>query len=343
MKKYLFGGAWLLLTLSSCEKDEPNTPDPVDPGVQNVLISNEGNFQAGNASLGVYNLETETYAAKVFEARNGRPLGDVLQSINKINNRLYLVVNNSGKIEVLNPEDYSSTATISGLSSPRFILGVGNSLAYVSDLYSDSLAVVDLSTNTIDHYINISTNSERMLKVGNKVYVGHGYKTVSGVSVIDITTETVSKVIPTADYPLAMEQDKDGNVWVLCGGDAFNGTPGALEVIDPATDSNIKQLDLNGSSYINQMVFNEDRDSLYVLTDAVYKMSVSATGVPSTPLIKDENRSFNGMGFFSDRQELWLGDDKAFSQEGEVLIYSRSGKVKSSFGTGVGPNGFYFD
>ncbi|MGB0177414.1 MAG: hypothetical protein ACPF9D_09615, partial [Owenweeksia sp.] len=76
MKKFLLGGLAFLLTLSSCKKDEPDNPDNNNPGIKNVLVINEGAFQAGNASLGVYNLETNAYAKQVFAANNNRPLGD---------------------------------------------------------------------------------------------------------------------------------------------------------------------------------------------------------------------------------------------------------------------------
>lgn len=342
MKKFFLGGMVFLTILSSCKKDDPGTQTPVDPGRKNVMVLNEGAFQAGNASLGVYNLETNAYAQRVFTANNGRPLGDVLQSAASINDELFLVVNNSGKIEVIDPENFTSTGTISGLVSPRYILQVSNSLAYVSDLYSDSLAVIDLTTKTIDHYINLSTNTEQMLKVGNKVYVGHGYKTVSGVSVIDIQTEDV-KVIPTNHYPTAMQQDVNGMIWVLCGGNEFSGKMGSLDIIDPATDQVSREIILGNSSYTNHMALNGTGDSIYFLTSHVYKMSVTDNIAPGDPFINGDNRSFYGLGYNTESDELWLGDAKDFNQNGEVLIYNRAGEIQSSFTSGISPNGFYFD
>ena len=62
---------------------------------------------------------------------NGRPLGDVPNSM-IINGYLaYIVVNNSGKIEVINRNSLESVATINGLISPRNMAVVNDNKAYV--------------------------------------------------------------------------------------------------------------------------------------------------------------------------------------------------------------------
>lgn len=340
MKKLIIGGLALVFSLSSCKKDEPDTNNPNDPGSNNVLVINEGAFQAGNGSLGVYNLDDSTYAANVFASKNGRPLGDVFQSMAEINDELYLVINNFGRIEVVDSEDFTSTGTISGLNSPRYILPVGNSLAYVSDLYSDSVAVVDLNTKTIDHYINISASSEQMVKVGDKVYITNPY--ISHITVINTLTEKVSTITTTFN-PYAIGLDAGNQLLVLCGGDQFQGISGSVDVIDPSTDQVSRQVVLSGSSYTNQMAFNSTRDSVYLLTGNVYKMATTATTAPASAFIDGSNRSFYGIGYHSDNNQIWLGDAKDYVQQGEVLIYNRSGNLAQSFNCGIDPNGFYFN
>ena len=58
----------------------------------------------------------------MFFQTNGTPLGDVVQSITQFNNNAYVVVNNSNKIEVIDITNFSSIATITGFTSPRYFL-----------------------------------------------------------------------------------------------------------------------------------------------------------------------------------------------------------------------------
>lgn len=69
--------------------------------------------------------------------------------------REYIVVNNSGKIEVCNPTNLLRVATITGFTSPRFIVPVSASKAYVSDYISNSISIVNLVNNTVQvHFLS---------------------------------------------------------------------------------------------------------------------------------------------------------------------------------------------
>ena len=57
----------------------------------------------------------------IFSQINSFQLGDVVQSMNIIDEKAYIVVNNSSKIEVANIDSMNSIATIQGLISPRYI------------------------------------------------------------------------------------------------------------------------------------------------------------------------------------------------------------------------------
>ena len=81
-----------------------------------VFIIHEGNFQGGNASLSFLNYFTGIMSNGVFSsANNDVPLGDVGQSMEVHNGKGFIVVNNSGKIEVVDLNGLSSAGTISGL------------------------------------------------------------------------------------------------------------------------------------------------------------------------------------------------------------------------------------
>ena len=120
-KKYLFFVGALFLTLSSCVKDQPTEEEEsalITSG-NGVYIINEGNFQFGNASVSYYDVDTKTLKEDIYKTANSIALGDVAQSMAVLNNKAYIVVNNSSKIEVVNAQTFVSVATIAGLPSPR--------------------------------------------------------------------------------------------------------------------------------------------------------------------------------------------------------------------------------
>ena len=58
-----------------------------------------------------------------------------------IDHQLFLVVNNSGKIVVINDETFEYLYQIDNLLSPRKIIKVNNSKYYITDLYSNSIYI----------------------------------------------------------------------------------------------------------------------------------------------------------------------------------------------------------
>ena len=96
--------------LFSCKTDEEKEITPVsnESGVD-VIVLNEGNFGSGNASINWYNSSENKIYQHIFKSNNqGRPIGDVVQSMQIIGDKGYIVVNNSQKIEVVNLSDFKS-------------------------------------------------------------------------------------------------------------------------------------------------------------------------------------------------------------------------------------------
>ena len=94
---------FLFSSFFCCAKLEP---EPVNNSLNlnsdgSVLIGNEGNFQYGNASLSIYNKETNEINNGVYESLNQANLGDVLHSMYQVDHEIYLIINNSGKIIII--------------------------------------------------------------------------------------------------------------------------------------------------------------------------------------------------------------------------------------------------
>ncbi|WP_406164502.1 protein kinase domain-containing protein [Streptomyces sp. NBC_00996] len=103
---------------------------------------------------------------------------------------------------------------------------------YVTNFSSDSVSVIDTSTNrTVDNPIPVgdSPSGVAVSPDGRRVYVTNNDS--ASVSVIDATkNRTVGSPIPVGDTPEGVAVSRDGRVYVA------NGKSGSVSVIDPATN-----------------------------------------------------------------------------------------------------------
>lgn len=332
-----------VLLLGSCRKDIP--PDKVETPVSisggGVFITNEGNFLFGNSKVSYYDAATGTVVEDLYEPANGEPLGDICQSLYIFNGKIYIVVNNSGKVAVVNKSTFTTVATINGFTSPRFFLPVSNSKAYVSDLYADAIAVVDLTTNTISGSIPCQGWTENLVLAYGNAYITNAYS--DKVYIVNTATDELTDSIQVGYGPNSIFEDKYGTLWVLCGGNQSNLSAG-LYRIDPLTNvvtnsfvfpsvtDNPQKLCMNGS-----------KDTLYYLNNAVFRLPVNATTLPATAVIEQGSAVFYGLGIDPITSQIYVTDAIDYVQKGLVSRYSPQGTLINSFLVGINPNGFYFN
>ena len=85
--------AGVSLTLASCmEWDYGDTVEEFNASGSGLFITNEGNFQYGNATLSYYDPETKQVQNEVFFRANSMKLGDVAQSMCIHDNKGWVVV-----------------------------------------------------------------------------------------------------------------------------------------------------------------------------------------------------------------------------------------------------------
>ena len=320
----------LTFVFTSCSSDDVSIPSPKGDYENGILISHEGNFGQGNASISFATYDLETVENNVFNTINSSLLGDTAQSIAFNDDLAYIVLNVSNKIEIVNRYTFESVATInSGLSNPRFI-AFSNGKGYVTNwgdggnATDDYIAIIDLSTNTLEsNTISVVEGPEEIIANENTIYVAQqgGFSQNNKVSVIDATSDAVTATITVGDVPNSLQFDASGKLWVLCGGKpAWTGseTAGKLFKINTVTNT-ATSIDFDVTEHPNFL--SVENDTLYYyLGGSVYKMNSSETTLPT-------DSEISGLGFYNmnvNNGILYGVDAGDFASNGTLTSYQLS-------------------
>lgn len=332
--QYFFIALVIGSSLIGCKKPDDQTDDSAFEGNGTFIIC-EGVFTHGDAQLDFYNKTTNTLQSNVFQTVNGAPLGDVFQSMLINGNKAYLVVNNSGKVEVVTSADLKSVGTISGLSSPRYVCFTGTTKAYVSELYSDKIAVINTGTLTLESHLNFPGWSEEMLNDNGKIWVTSANKDYTYILQNDVIVDSVNVGYGSS----FIRKASDGKIWILTVGNYNPVVNSKLSRVNPTTFDVEWDYELS-SNYAGKLSTNGDQSVLYFLADGkVYRKSATDNSNPSE-FISLPGKSFYGLGVDPSNGDIWLGDAGDFSSAGTVYVYSSSGTQLKSFTTGTVPSGF---
>jgi DNA-binding beta-propeller fold protein YncE len=332
----------LFLLTVSCFKD-PKFPDVKYTMGGGVFLLNEGNYRSGNGSLSFYSYDSSKIYNNLFSSVNGRPLGDVPNSIIVKDKNAYIVVNNSGKIEVIDPSTFTSKATIEDLKSPRNIAVVNDSKAYVTSISSDSVTIIDLTSNTVSGYINIRRTSESIIVVGGKVFISN-WAGGKEVMVIDGVDDTVADSIQVGAEPESMVLDRNGRLWVLCNGGYARKNNAELYEINAATNHIERKL-IFPSIDDSPMCLAIDGigETLYFINNGVRLMDIGSPSLPSTHIIEEmPGQYFYKIAINPLNGDILIADALDFSQVGNLYIYSEKGDFVTLQKAGIIPGAMCF-
>lgn len=345
------------LILSSCTKSPVDTVFFNFTTDKGVYIVNEGNFMYGNSSLSFYNPDTKRVYNQVFQSRNGAPLGDVAQSVYLWNNLGFIVVNNSGKIYVIDSRTGEFQGSISGLSSPRYVRVINSEKAYVTDLYAREITIFNPLSFQITGKIPVNNSksefnqhsTEQMISYKDQLFT-NCWSYDNKILVINTNTDQLVDSIEVFKQPNSMVIDRNNKLWVLTDG-GFEGSPYGYEQagllkIDAETREIERSFRFVAGEYPTNLCINSTSDTLFFLNRHVWKMSVDETKLPELPFIESNYTSLYG-GFYSlaidpTSSEIYLGDAIDHRQNGIVHRYSLTGSLIDEFSVGITPGNFGF-
>lgn len=365
MKKcVLLGLVGLVFSSCNSKSDEPNKPDIDIPSIssETLYVVNAGRFNYSNASITKCN-QDGIATNEVFYKANGFKLGDVAQSATVYNDKVWIVVNNSNVIFAVDKNTFKEVGRIDkNLLSPRYIHFVSEDKAYVSQMYSSKIAIVDPRLYTVKGYIDVPEgangisvgSTEEMVQVGDYVFVNL-WSYDNRILKIDTKTDTVVDDLTVGIQPNSLVVDKNFDLWTLCDGGGWEENPAGYEsprllCIDVkdmkvkstysfALGNSMSKLSIDGSGSILYWInnkFNGIGDNV----GGVYKMSINSNSVPSNAFVASNGKYFYSMTISPLDGDLFVADALDYDQPGVVYHYSSEGDLIGHFEAGVIPTAY---
>jgi hypothetical protein len=337
-----------LILLISCKK-EKDEPIPITSSLSNgILVLNEGLFQYNNASLSWVNLSDFSTDNTFFEQKADRYLGDTGNDLKRYGNKIYVVVNVSGTVEVLDALTGKSIKQISfkdGSTNkqPRSITFYG-SKAFVScfDGYVD---VVDTVSLQIEKRIKVGSNPDQITASDSKIIVSNS----GGLNVPELDS-TISIINPFS----LVEENKivvgknPGDLEVI-GNELFVISRGNYSSIAPS----LKKVDLTTSiislvPVANPSILEKMNGKLLIAYQSsntqylgLFDASTNNWVANSFVSIADITTLYN-IHFESTNQHIYLLDAKGYTTSGKIIEHDQNGVLIRSIDVSLIPNSLIY-
>lgn len=321
------------LALASCESTTENiTPGTSSKG-DRVFILDEGNFGSSNAHLDVYNWTTDSLHTNIVD-----PLGDVGNDLQLINGKLYAVLDNSSKVEVINPDSTSDRTSIAfpAGSAPAKIVQISATEALVPELYNAEIAVINLGTNMITSTIPVNGGQYSIAMLGGKAYSA---SSVGKLFAIDAITKTVIDSTTWLNAnPSQVLADSANNALVVVTSGDYKTIPSKIQWVNSTTmqvtDSIVFSTAIgittifmgNGSIYV--CYFGKNSQVINTITHTI----------SDDPLL---TKAYVGGYYDAAKQLLYMGTVSDYQHNDQVDIFDMASKsLKKSLTVGIAPSFF---
>ena len=361
----------LLLCVTGCREDELVVPTEYDiipetpssgTAIRGFYLVNEGNMGSNKCSLDYFDYFTGLYSRNIYAERNPnviKELGDVGNDIGIYGSKLYVVVNCSHKVEVL---DSRSGVRIGQVDIPncryiRFHRGKAYVSSYVGPVLIDvnapkgAVYEVDTLSLAVTAKVTVGYQPEEMEIVDDYMYVANsgGYRapqydnTVSVIQMIDLKQV---QQIPVDINLHRVKKDKYDKLWINSRGD-YRSRSSCLYVlskkagqtrlsVESKIDIPCSNMAIKGDSlYYYATEWNE-----YTSENAVSYgiIDIRSQEVVSENFITDGTEKEitipYGIAIHPETGDIFVTDAKNYVSSGTLYCFDRHGKKKWSVRTG---------
>lgn len=339
----------LLAGATACMKWDYGNEETFNLSPRGLFITNEGNFQYGNATLSYYDPDSKTIENELFYRANAMKLGDVAQSMTIRDGIGWIVVNNSHVIFAIDIVTGKEVGRITNLTSPRYMHFLSDEKAYVTQIWDNRIFIVNPTSFEITGYIQCPDmtmeqgSTEQMVQYGRYVYV-NCWSYQNRILKIDSVTDTVVDELVVGIQPTSLVMDRNNKLWCVTDG-GYQGSPYGYEApslykIDAETFTIEAQFKFKLGDAPSEVQLNGTRDKLYWINDDIWEMDVEAGDIPSEPFLQSRGTIYYGLSIDPVNGDVYIADAIDYQQQGMVLRYSSSGDELDRFYVGIIPGAF---
>lgn len=336
---------FVILVVLACNKEEETDSPAASKYTNGLLVLHEGLFQQNNSTLAWVDLETKEVVNDLFLEKTGRLLGDTGNDMKRYGGKIYIVVNASSTLEIIDAATFESVKQIDmtykeKAQQPRRITFIKNK-AYISS-FDGYVNVVDTASLSITQRIKVGANPEGITSYQDFVYVansgGLNFPEVdSTVYKIDASTKTVVDSFHIGANPGGVEVDQDGNVYVVKRGN-YDDDPAELIFVN-SSSGEVTNLGISASGITkkeNQLYisyFDHDTQNSNV---SLYDMG--SKSIVSNALVDgSEIQTLYGLLPFVDNTLICL-DAMGYTNSGYLIFFDENGTLTQRISVGLNPN-----
>lgn len=368
---FFFLNLLLLISATSCREDELVVPTEYDvipeipsaaTKIRGLYLVNEGNMGSNKCTIDYFDYFTGLYARNFYSERNPnviKELGDVGNDIGIYGSKLYVVVNCSHKVEVM---DARSGVRVGQIDIPncryiRFHRGAAYVSSYVGPVLIDpdaprgAVYKVDTLSLAVTDRVSVGYQPEEMEIVDDYMYVANsgGYRAPNydnTVSVIQLIDFKQVRQIPVAINLHRVKKDRYNRLWVSSRGN-YENIPSRLYLLEKKNGENIMAVTDTMPTACSNMAIHGDSLYYYATEWNNYSQSNAVSyGIINLRLKKIVSTNFitdgtdkkisipYGIAVHPETGDIFVTDAKNYVSSGTLYCFNRAGKCKWSVRTG---------
>jgi YVTN family beta-propeller protein len=245
----------------------------ISPDRNRAIITNYGGNTPGN-SLTIVDLQNQEVQKTISLGAYQRPHGVEWFADGK---RAIVTTEAQQSAVIIDVDSAKIVSTIkTGQQVSHMVtLGTDELSAYITNLGSGSVSVLDLTTNKSTNVIKTGDGTEGVTTIPNKNEVWITNRSANTVSILDASTNKIIKTLKSSSFPIRAEVSSDGKFVAVS-----NAESSEVTIFDVASRQQIQKISTveeNQQGMPIGLTFSDDGNRLFVANSNINQIAVIDT------------------------------------------------------------------